>query len=104
MPSRRREITLVPAQPRPLQVRVALMEPHRPALGDLHGFGEVGCSSREVAVNPPEGGTIQEAARDELLGPGLPQAIHSSVQALGSLGKPGPAGFSWGQRLRGRQG
>lgn len=57
MPPRRGEIPLVPAEARPFEVRVALVKPHRPALGDLQGLGEVRGGAGEVGTKAPEGGT-----------------------------------------------
>ena len=65
MPPGRGDIPLVPAQSRPFEVRVALVEPHRPALGDLQGLGEIRGSAGEVGTETPEGGAGQEAAREE---------------------------------------
>jgi hypothetical protein len=62
MPPRGGEIPLVPAEARPFEVRVALVQPHRPALGDLQGLGEVRGGAVKVGTKTPKGGAGQEAA------------------------------------------
>jgi len=63
MPPRRVEIPLVPAEARPFEVRIALVQPHRPALSDLQGLGEVSSGAGEVETKAPEGGAGQESLR-----------------------------------------
>jgi hypothetical protein len=55
------------AEPRPFQVRVALVQAHRAPLGDLQRLGKVRLGSEEVAPEPPQGGPGQEATTNELL-------------------------------------
>src|SRR3954470_12164589 len=50
MPPRRGELLLVPAEARPLQVRVALVQAHQAALGNLQRLGEIRRSAGEVAT------------------------------------------------------
>jgi hypothetical protein len=89
----RGEITLIPAEARPLEVRVALVQPHRSALGDLQGIAEIRGGAGEVGTKAPEGGAGQEAKSDELLGCRPTEVVHGSVQGLGSQGEPGNAVF-----------
>jgi hypothetical protein len=80
MPPRRVEISLVAAQPRPFQVRIALVKPHRSALGDFQGLDEVRGSAGEVVTEAPEGSAGQEAEGEVVLSAGPPQAVHRPVQ------------------------
>ena len=88
MPPRRGEIPLVPAEARPLEVRVAFVQAHRAALGDLQDLGEVRGGTGEVGTPAPEGGAGQQAAGDVMLGARPPQAVHRPAQRLGGLGEP----------------
>ncbi len=63
------------------------MQPHRAALGDLQGFGEVRGGTREVGTKTPKGSACKKAEGQVVLSPGSPQTFHRSVQKLGNLGK-----------------
>src|SRR5262249_37797111 len=61
MAPRLRKLPLVAAEARPFEMRVARVKPHRAALGDLLGLGEVRHGAGEVGAEAPEGGAGQEA-------------------------------------------
>jgi hypothetical protein len=67
------------AEPSPFQVRVALVQAHQAALGDLQRLGKVRLGSSQVAPVPVQGGSGQEAAGKVIFTPSPPQAFHGMV-------------------------